>query len=122
MNTLTNKGYTTAKQLDKCVKNGITPYSSPMEHSSQHNGLYPMKDFVYNQQQDTDICPAGETLITNGSVYNKANHKVKHYKTKAYKGCARRNQCNQNKNGRFIERSIYQEALYENKKKSRPKP
>jgi hypothetical protein len=36
--------------LDKCTKKGITPYSSPKEHSSQHNGLYPMNDFIYNQQ------------------------------------------------------------------------
>jgi len=44
-------------------------------------------------------------------------HKVKHYKTKACKGCTVRDQCSQNKNGRFIERSIYQEALDENQKR-----
>tara|TARA_B110000037_G_scaffold159789_1_gene180366 strand:+ start:3561 stop:5060 length:1500 start_codon:yes stop_codon:yes gene_type:complete len=118
MNTLTDKGYTTAKQLDECTKNDITPYSSPKEHSSQHNGLYPMKDFIYNKQQDTYRCPAGETLSTNGTVYNKANHKVKHFKNRrACNSCKVRNQCTQNKNGRFIERSIYQEALEENKKR-----
>jgi len=122
MNTLTDKGYTTAKHLDKCVKNGITPYSSPKEHSSQHNGLYPMKIFVYNKQQDSYKCPAGEVLSTNGSVYNKGNHKVKHYKTKDCKGCNLRNQCTQNKNGRFIERSIYQEALEENQKRVNQNP
>lgn len=117
MNTLTDKGYTTAKHLDKCVKNGITPYSSPKEHASQHNGLYSMNIFLYNKQQDTYKCPAGEILNTNGSVYNKGNHKVKHYKTKACKVCSLRDQCTQNKNGRFIERSVYQEALDENKKR-----
>ena len=122
LNTLTDKGYTTAKHLDKCVKNGITPYSSPKEHSSQHNGLYPMKIFVYNIQQDSYKCPAGEVLKTNGSVYNKANLKVKHYKTKACKGCNLRDQCTQNKNGRFIERSIYQEALDENQKRVNQNP
>lgn len=117
MNTLTDKGYTTAKQLDECTKNDITPYSSPKEHSSQQNGLYPMKDFIYNKQQDTYRCPAGETLSTNGTVYNKANHKVKHFKNRrACNSCNVRNQCTQNKNGRFIERSIYQETLEENKK------
>ena len=117
MNTLTDKGYTTAKQLYKCTKNGITPYSSPKKHSSQHNGLYPMKDFVYNKQQDTYTCPANQTLNTNGSIYNKGNHKVKHYKTKACKNCALRVHCTKNKNGRLIERSIYQEALEENQKR-----
>lgn len=122
MNTLTDKGYTTAKQLDKCTKKGITPYSSPKEHSSQHNGLYPMNDFIYNQQQDTYTCPDGEVLTTNGSVYNKANHKVKHYKTKACKNCSFRVHCTKNKNGRFIERSIYQEALDENQKRVNQNP
>ena len=118
MNTLTDKGYTTAKHLDKCVENGITPYSSPKQHSSQHNGLYPMKDFIYNKHKDTYTCPAGETLSTNGTVYNKANHRVKHFKNRqACINCSLRDQCTKNKNGRFIERSIYQEALDENTKR-----
>lgn len=39
MKTLTDKGYTTAKHLEKCTENGITPYTSPKVHSSQHNGF-----------------------------------------------------------------------------------
>ena len=46
------------------------------------------------------------------------NHRVKHYKNrKACQGCALRAKCTNNKNGRFIERSIYQEALEENQKR-----
>jgi hypothetical protein len=55
-------------------------------------------------------------LATNGSLYQKSNHRVKHYKTKACKGCAVRHLCTTNKNGRFIERGIHQEEL-ENKAK-----
>jgi hypothetical protein len=123
MNTLTDKGYTTAKHLEICTKNGITPYSSPKEHSSQHNGLYPMIDFVYDGDKDTYTCPAGKTLDTNGTVYNKAGHKVKHYKNRlACKTCDLRHLCTINKNGRFIERSIYQEALEENQKRVEQNP
>lgn len=118
LKTLTDKGYTTAKQLNICTQNGITPYSSPKEHSSQDNGLYSMVDFKYNSQNDTYICPANQTLTTNGSVYHKANHKVKHYKNRqACKECKLRTLYTTNKNGRFIERSIYQEDLEENKKR-----
>ena len=123
MNTITDKGYTTGKQIDICSKNGITTYSSPKAHSSQHNGLYPMKDFEYDKQYDTYTCPAGETLKTNGTIYNKANHMVKHYKNRqACKCCILRNKCTKNKNGRFIERSIYQEALEENEKRVEQNP
>lgn len=123
MKTLTDKGYTTAKHLEICTDNGITPYSSPKEHSSQHNGLYPMIDFKYDATKDTYTCPADQILTTNGSVYDKAGHKVKHYKNRqACKTCDLRDLCTKNKNGRFIERSIYQEALDENQKRVNENP
>ncbi|HMB63400.1 MAG TPA: IS1182 family transposase [Eudoraea sp.] len=123
MNTLTDKGYTTAKHLDICTRNGITPYSSPKDHSSQHNGLYPMIDFKYDKETDTYTCLAGKTLATNGTVYDKAGHKVKHYKNRqACKICPVRHLCTKNKNGRFIERSIYQEALDDNQKRVKENP
>ncbi len=123
MKTLTDKGYTTAKHLEICTDNGITPYSSPKEHSSQHNGLYPMVDFKYDKEVDTYTCPGQQILTTNGTVYNKAGHKVKHYKNRqACKVCPVRQLCTTNKNGRFIERSIYQEALEENQKRVQENP
>ncbi len=106
-----------------CTQSGITPYSSPKDHSSQHNGLYPMVDFKYDMERDSYTCPAGRTLTTNGSVYDKAGHKVKRYKNRqACKACHLRDLCTKNKNGHFIERSIYQQALDDNKKMSRGKP
>jgi len=62
MKTLTDKGYTTAKHLEKCTENGITPFSSFKMHSSQHNGLYPMIDFKYNKEKDDYTCPDGQIL------------------------------------------------------------
>lgn len=108
MNVLTDKGYTTGKQIAECTANNITTYSSPKAHSSQNNGLYDMQIFEYKEAEDTYTCPAGETMMTNGRWYNKSGHKVKHYKTKACKGCSLREQCTKNKNGRFIERNYYQ--------------
>jgi len=123
MNVLSDKGYTTGKHIQRCVENGITTYSSPKEHSSQHNGLFDMQIFEYDEKNDSYICPAGETLDTNGRIYNKGGHLVKHYKNRrACKNCTLRNQCTRNKNGRFIERSIYQEALEENQKRVEENP
>jgi len=123
MDVITDKGYTTGKHLAICSKNNITTYSSPKEHSSQHNGLYDMQIFEYNSKEDHYTCPAGVLLSTNGSIYNKAGHLVKHYKNyKACKTCTLREQCTKNKNGRFIERSIYQEALEENQKRVEENP
>ncbi len=122
MQTLTDKGYTTGAEIALCDENDITTYSSPKEHSSQKNGLYPMQDFVYNKPKDTYQCPAGNILHTNGSVYQKGNHRVKHYKTKACKTCLVRDRCTTNKNGRFIERGMHQEALENNAQRVNENP
>ena len=72
---------------------------------------------------DTYTCPDGQILATNGTVYDKAGHKVKHYKNRqACKVCPVNHLCTTNKNGRFIERSIYQEALEENQKRVEENP
>jgi transposase len=122
MKTLTDKGYTTGAEIARCAENNITTYSSPKAHSSQKNGLYDMQDFVYDASNDTYTCPAGQTMHTNGAVYQKGNHRVKHYKTKACKTCPVRGLCTQNKNGRFIERGMYQEALERNAKRVNDNP
>ena len=122
MKVLTDKGYTTGKEINTCTKHNIVTYSCPKTHSSQKNGLYNMQDFKYDKEADIYTCPANEVLYTNGSVYNKNSHRVKHYKTKKCKGCEVRDYCTQNKNGRFIERGIYQEDLEENAKRVNQNP
>jgi hypothetical protein len=52
MKVLTDKGYTTGKHIQKCVENGISTYSSPKAHSSQHNGLFDMQIFEYDEKSD----------------------------------------------------------------------
>ena len=123
LNTLTDKGYTTGKHLQICEQNKITTYSSPKGHSSNKNGLYDMQIFQYDTQNDTYKCPNKKLLTTTGNVYHKGNHRVKHYKNfKACKECSLREQCTKSKNGRLIERSIYQEALENNKKRVEENP
>jgi transposase len=122
MNVLTDKGYTTGKQIAECTANNITTYSSPKAHSSQNNGLYDMQIFEYNEAEDTYTCPAGETMMTNGRWYNKSGHKVKHYKTKACKSCSLTEQCTKNKNGRFIERNYYQPDVEQNQARVEANP
>lgn len=122
MNCLTDKGYTTGVHIDTCTKNNITTYSSPKAHSSQENGLFDMQIFDYDKENDTYTCPAGALMTRSGKIYKKRNHKVKRYYTKACMGCELREKCTKNKKGRFIERSIYQEAIEENEKRVNQNP
>ena len=82
-----------------------------------------MKIFEYIQENDTYICPNNAVLTSTGNIYNKGNHKVKHYKNfKACASCSLRAQCTTAKNGRLIERSIYQEALERNEERVNENP
>jgi hypothetical protein len=81
-----------------------------------------MQTFKYDKEKDCYTCPAGAILTTNGNIYKKRKHRVKHYKTKACDGCLQRDKCTENKRGRYIERSIYQEALEENQKRVNENP
>ena len=71
LKTGTDMGYTAAAELAQCADNGITTYSSPKEHSVQKNGLFNRQVFKYNAQEDTYLCPAENTLVTHGSIYQK---------------------------------------------------
>ena len=123
MDVLTDKGYTTGKHIQICTDNNIITFSSPQKHSSQKNGLFDMQIFEYDTEKDQYTCPNNQILLTNGIIYQKVKHQVKHYKNRqACKDCLIRNLCTKNKNGRFIERSIYQQALEENLKRVEENP
>ncbi|WP_196889889.1 IS1182 family transposase [Aureivirga sp. CE67] len=123
MNVIADKGYTTGKHIAICDENQIQTFCSPKEHSSAKNGLFDMQIFEYNSEKDCYTCPNNQILKTNGTVYKKGNHKVKHYKNRqACKECPIREKCTTAKNGRYIERSIYQEALENNEKRVKQNP
>lgn len=122
LTTLSDKGYTTGEQLDKCANDNITTYSSPKDSASNHNNLFNVEAFTYNPKSDTYTCPANQPLTTNGTSYNKGNYTVKHYKTKACKNCPLRSQCTNSKNGRFIERSQHQHIIEQNRNRVNANP
>jgi len=119
---IADKGYNTGEQLQKCKDNDIITYVSPKDTSTPSKDCFSVEIFEYNSENDTYICPAGETLVTNGNFYKKGNYRMKQYKTKACKACSIRNQCTQNKTGRLIERTEYQEVIEENKQRVESNP
>jgi hypothetical protein len=115
MTAIADKGYNTGKQLQICKDNDIITYVSPKESSNPYTKCISIDQFEYNAEADTYTCPAQEVLTTNGSYYNKGNYRIKQYKTKACKSCSIKVQCTQNKLGRMIERSEYQQVIEENR-------
>ena len=66
--------------------------------------------------------PQEPYLPQMGQYIKNVSIALKHYKTKACNGCSLREKCTENKRGRYIERSIYQEALEENEKRVNQNP
>jgi len=82
---------------------------------------FDVANFSYDQVLDQYLCPAGETLTTNGRWYFKKHGKtinrMKHYKTKVCQTCKLFERCTKNKAGRLIERTEHAELIEANKQR-----
>jgi len=124
INVLADKGYHTGEELKKCETENITTYVSPKAPSTPVTGLFPVTAFIYNAENDTYTCPAGEILATNHVWYKHSGkrkteaYRFLRYTTHACKTCASRGQCTAGeKNGRAIDRSEYAAAIEANRER-----
>lgn len=124
MTVLADKGYHTGEQIEQCGLNNITTFVSPRASSSHENGLYPLSEFTYHANKDEYICPEGNLLKTNGRWHRhndgksvKSAYSFQRYTTSACKQCRSRLYCTSSRNGRYIDRSEYAEALESNTKR-----
>ena len=129
INILADKGYHSGRELKACEALNAKTYVAPKESSSvKQNPAYAMESFRYNPRSDTYTCPAGASMLTNGRWYNKKlkngrkSYEVKHYKTRACKGCKLREECTSNKMGRIIERTEYAEYVASNNNRVNKNP
>jgi len=116
-NTLSDAGYSTGDQFQICKAAGVITYSAPMPSTSPSYDCIPTAEFKYNKQEDCYICPSGEVMKKIGNGISRNNYHAFVYKTAACKGCAIREACTKNKNGRVIERTEYQDVIDENRER-----
>jgi len=122
MDVLADKGYHTGEQIQQCEQNGITTYVSPKEPASNNPDIFPITQFKYCPENDSYTCPAGQTLITNGtwlthsSKGHKSAYKFQRYNnTTACKTCELHSNCTTSKtNGRNIDRSEFASLMEQN--------
>lgn len=69
---LADKGYHYGAELQKCADSQITTYVAypDRDYKTKEEG-FRKEDFEYDADKDVYICPVGEELITNGTVYEK---------------------------------------------------
>ncbi len=72
LEVLADKGYHYSAELQKCSDTNITTYVAypDQDYKTKEEG-FRKEDFEYDAKQDIYICPVGEELTSNGTVYDK---------------------------------------------------
>ena len=123
LKVVADKGFHSAKELQDCLDNGITPYVPKPDHEAgaaktHGTSLAFSKDkFVYDSSTDSYLCPAGQRLPFWREIHrtwssNPDGETVKHYRAKACLSCPHHLKgCTTNKEGRIFTRGEYEEAV-----------
>ncbi|NND07463.1 MAG: transposase [Saprospiraceae bacterium] len=114
---MADKGYHNGADIAYCERKGIRTFIPPSKQHHRKEVGYRKRDFKYDDQGDTYICPAGEILnheLTYKKRNNNRNYRVKRYGTKECGGCSLRIKCTSSIHGRKIERANHQRNLERN--------
>ncbi|MGB3074985.1 MAG: IS1182 family transposase [Chitinophagales bacterium] len=126
---LSDKGYHTGAELQKCHDDNIQTYTAFKEQPSVKHlqKEFLSEQFIYNKEQDSYRCPAGHTLTTLNTWHNKrgdageTSYRFKTYRTEGCKNCSLKKNCTK-LNKRIIHRSEYQDAVDRNNANIRSNP
>jgi transposase len=129
LEVLADKGYHYGAELQKCADNQITTYVAypDRDYKTKEEG-FRKEDFEYDTDKDAYICPVGEELTTNGTVYEKhgrngqVQNRFRRYQLPyaKCKNCICAAFCltasqHQTRHGRHIERSLDEAATEANR-------
>ena len=123
---LLDKGYHNGRELDRCMKAGITTICAQQEIVNSNNKgtteAYLVTKFKYNNKTDSYTCPQGQELHTSGTWHKKSrerdSHLYKKYRTPACKTCPVVHLCTAKADGRReLERSEYAGAVEANRER-----
>ena len=129
IDVLSDKGYHTGAELQQCHDANIETYVAFKEQPSVKHlqKEFLSTQFVYNKEEDSYTCPAGETLTSLGTWHYKkgdageTSYRFKTYRTAACKSCSLKKHCTK-LNKRIIHRSEYQDAVERNNENIRNNP
>lgn len=131
LNVLADKGYHAGKGLDECAEAGITTYVAFPEQTYRDRPKgFQKVDFKYDAAKDEYTCPDKKTLKTRGTWHEKygrngqlqARFKLYRSPFNICSNCPFKEKCLspaniKQRHGRTIERSEYEEATIENRKR-----
>jgi len=76
----------------------------------RQKGIFPKEDFVYNTDNDTFTCPAGQ-ILRKRKYHKKRNHHEYKASSKICAKCKLREKCTRAKDGRSLKRHVRQDEL-----------
>ena len=129
MDVLSDKGYHTGAELQQCHDDNIQTFVAFKEQPSVKHlqKEFLSTQFVYNKEQDSYTCPAGQTLTSLNTWHHKkgdageTSYRFKTYRTDGCKNCSLKKHCTK-LNKRIIHRSEYQDAVERNNENIRQNP
>jgi transposase len=93
LDVLADRGYFDGEEVLACGQIGVTPFvPKPLTSGAKAHGRFGKQDFVYNAEDDTYRCPAGERLTWRYESVEKGMTMHTYWTTKC-KGCALKPQC-----------------------------
>jgi hypothetical protein len=104
LEVLADRGYFSGEEIRACVPLGVIPvHPTPLTSAAKAEGRFGKQDFVYNPDDDTYRCPAGETLTRRfTAVENGMNIHI--YWTTKCADCPLKARCTTSKEPRRIRR------------------
>jgi hypothetical protein len=92
-----DRGYFKSEEIAACEEAGIVTYvPRPLTSNARAEGRYDRRDFVYDANSDTYVCPAGERL-TYRMTTEEAGKVLRRYWTNACGTCALKQHCTPSK-------------------------
>jgi len=100
LEVLADRGYFKSEELAACEEAGIEAYvPKPLTSNARAEGRFDRRDFVYDRESNTYVCPAGEHL-TYRMTTEEAGKVLHRYWTNACGACALKAHCTPGKERR----------------------
>jgi transposase len=104
LDVLADRGYFSGEEVLACEPLGVTPYvPKPLTSSAKAEGRFGKQDFIYNAENNTYRCPAGETLTWRFTSAENGMNLHAYWTTKC-DDCSLKAQCTSSKQPRRIKR------------------
>jgi transposase len=101
--------YGTGKFLSWLIEAGITPHIPVWDKSAREDGTFSRADFIFDNDRNVYVCPAGKLLTTTGSIG--ADHTMRYRaRNRDCRLCPLKPQCCPNTPSRKVTRDQNEEA------------